>query len=94
MPGPPLLPVCILLPNTRKPGRPTGLDNQTPEKYIELPEKAFIVFRPGSLSRNRRNELTKTRKIYFYENGRRNAVIHQFSPAGLRQDTGAPWETL
>jgi predicted AAA+ superfamily ATPase len=73
-------------------GQATGLDNQTTEKYIDLLEKAFIVFRIGSLSRNLRNELKKSRKIYFYDNGLRNAVINQFSPVGFRQDIGALWE--
>jgi predicted AAA+ superfamily ATPase len=73
-------------------GQLTGLDNETVEKYISLLEKAFIIFRLGSLSRNLRNELKKSRKIYFYDNGLRNAVINQFSPAGLRQDIGALWE--
>lgn len=72
----------------------TGLDNQTTEKYIDLLEKAFIVFRLGSLSRNLRSELKKSRKIYFYDNGLRNAVINQFSPVGLRQDIGALWENF
>jgi predicted AAA+ superfamily ATPase len=75
-------------------GQLAGLDNQTTEKYISLLEKAFIVFRLGSLSRNLRNELKKSRKIYFYDNGLRNAVINQFSPAGLRQDIGALWENF
>jgi len=75
-------------------GQLAGLDNQTTEKYIDLLEKAFIVFRLGSLSRNLRNELKKSRKIYFYDNGIRNAVINQFSPAVLRQDIGALWENF
>jgi uncharacterized protein len=75
-------------------GQLSGLDNQTTEKYIDLLEKAFIVFRLGSLSRNLRNELKKSRKIYFYDNGIRNAVINQFSPAVLRQDIGALWENF
>ena len=75
-------------------GQITGLDNQTTERYIGLLEKAFIVFRLGALSRNLRNELKKSRKIYFYDNGIRNAVINQFSPATLRQDIGALWENF
>jgi len=75
-------------------GQITGLDNQTTEKYIDLLEKAFIIFRMGSLSRNMRNELKKSRKIYFYDNGLRNAVINQFSPVGLRSDTGQLWENF
>ncbi len=75
-------------------GQLCGLDNETIEKYISLLEKAFIIFRLGTLSRNLRNELKKTRKIYFYDNGLRNAVINQFSPAGLRADIGALWENF
>ena len=70
----------------------TGLNNETVEKYITILEKAFIVFRLGSFSRNLRNELKKSRKIYFYDNGIRNAVIRHFHPVELRDDIGALWE--
>lgn len=75
-------------------GQITGLDNQTTEKYVDLLEKAYIIFRLGSLSRNLRNELKKSRKIYFYDNGLRNAVINQFNPITLRSDVGALWENF
>lgn len=75
-------------------GQMSGLDNQTVEHYINLLEKAFIVFRLGTYSRNLRNELKKSRKIYFYDNGLRNAVINQFSPLGMRNDVGALWENF
>ena len=45
-------------------------------------------------SRNLRNELTKKRKIYFYDTGMRNALINNFNPLDLRQDTGALWENF
>ncbi len=75
-------------------GQITGLDNETVEKYISLLEKAFIVFRIGALSRNLRTELKKSRKIYFYDNGLRNAVINQFNTLDLRGDKGALWENF
>ena len=71
-----------------------GIDNETVEKYISLLEKAFIVFRLNSFSRNLRNELKKSRKIYFYDNGIRNAVISQFNPLELRLDAGQLWENF
>jgi len=71
-----------------------GLDKETVEKYIQILEKAFIVFRLNSFSRNLRNELKKSRKIYFYDNGIRNAVINQFSALASRNDTGALWENF
>ena len=67
-------------------------DNQTVERYIDLLEKSFVVFRIGAFSRNLRNEIKKSRKIYFIDNGIRNAVIQNFSPLNLRQDVGALWE--
>jgi predicted AAA+ superfamily ATPase len=69
-----------------------GADIQTIEKYIDMLEKAFIVFRMYALSRNLRNEIKKSRKIYFYDNGIRNAVIGNFLPIESRADTGALWE--
>jgi predicted AAA+ superfamily ATPase len=69
-----------------------GMDAKTIEKYINLLEQAFVVFRLPSFSRNLRNELKSSRKIYFYDNGIRNAVINNFNPVGLRNDTGFLWE--
>jgi len=73
-------------------GQMAGLDNETTEKYINLLEKAFIIFRLSSFSRNLRNELKKSRKIYFYDNGIRNAVLNNFNSLSLRSDVGALWE--
>lgn len=73
-------------------GQLCGLNSETVEKYINLLEKAFIVFRLPAYSRNLRNELKKSYKIYFYDNGLRNAVINQFNPVNLRNDTGQLWE--
>lgn len=71
-----------------------GTDNKTVEKYVDLLEKCFVVFRLNGLSRNLRNELKKGKKIYFYDNGIRNAVIQNFAPIDLRQDMGALWENF
>lgn len=69
-------------------------DKETVERYIYLLEEAYIIFRLSSFSRNLRSELKFSRKIYFYDNGIRNAVINQFNPLSLRNDTGALWENL
>lgn len=71
-----------------------GLDAKTVEKYIVLLEQTFIVYRIGSFSRNLRSELKKSRKIYFYDNGIRNALIANFNQLELRQDVGALWENF
>lgn len=73
-------------------GQLCGLNAETVEKYITLLEKAFIVFRLPAFSRNLRNELKKSYKVYFYDTGLRNAVINQFNPVNLRNDTGQLWE--
>jgi len=69
-----------------------GLNSQTIQRYVDLLEKTFVVFHLRSFSRNVRNELKKSRKIYFYDNGVRNAVLGDFKPLQLRQDAGALWE--
>ena len=71
-----------------------GIDSKTVEKYVDLLEKCYVVFQLNGLSRNLRNELKKGKKIYFYDNGIRNAVIQNFAPLSLRQDVGALWENF
>ena len=66
----------------------------TVEQYIGLLEKSYIVFRLSALSRNLRNEINCSRKIYFYDNGIRNAVLSDFKPLSLRADVGALWENF
>jgi predicted AAA+ superfamily ATPase len=70
------------------------LDKETVEKYIYLLEQAFIIFRLTSFARNLRNELKRSRKIYFYDNGIRNMLISNLTPLQNRQDTGALWENF
>ncbi|MDG2193775.1 MAG: ATP-binding protein [Polaribacter sp.] len=72
--------------------RIVGINKETVENYIDLLEKSFVIFRLHSFSRNLRNELKKSKKIYFYDNGIRNALINNFNPIELRNDVGALWE--
>jgi len=67
-------------------------DKQTVEKYVDLLEQCFVIFKLPAYSKNLRNEIKKSKKIYFYDNGIRNAVIQNFSALALRQDTGALFE--
>lgn len=78
----------------REIGQLIGLDAKTVEKYIDILEKNFIVFRLGSFSRNIRNELKFSKKIYFYDLGIRNAVINDYREVENRDDTGALWENF
>lgn len=71
-----------------------GADPKTVNAYIDILEKAWIVFRLPPLSRNLRNEIKAKNKIYFYDNGIRNAVIKQFQALPIRQDIGVLWENF
>ncbi len=78
----------------RELGEIVGIDPKTVEKYLGILEKAFVIFRLNSFSRNIRNEIKANCKIYFYDNGIRNAIIGQLQPLPLRQDTGQLWENF
>lgn len=71
-----------------------GLDPKTVERYIDILEKSYVVFRLGSFSRNLRNELKSSRKVYFWDLGIRNAVIGNFAQPENRTDLGALWENF
>ena len=71
-----------------------GLTSKTVEKYLDILEKSYIIFRLGSFSRNMRNELKLSRKIYFWDLGIRNAVIGNMAQLENRNDTGALWENF
>ena len=71
-----------------------GTDNKTVEKYVDLLEKCFIIFKLSGFSRNLRTELKRAKKFYFYDNGIRNAILQNFAPLALRQDAGALWENF
>lgn len=69
-------------------------DVKTVDNYIYLLEQVFVVYRLGTLSRNERNEISTKKKIYFYDNGIRNALIGNFNPIVTRNDIGALWENF
>ena len=71
-----------------------GINKITVQKYIDILEKGYIVFRLNSFSRNIRNEIKQNRKIYFYDNGIRNMIIGNFNQLDLRVDKGALWENF
>jgi len=74
-------------------GKQLSMSKNTVEKYLDLLSKVFIIYRLGAFSKNLRKEVTKAGKWYFYDNGIRNALISNFNPLNLRQDTGQLWES-
>lgn len=73
-------------------GQLVGADPKTVEKYVDLLEKAYVVFTLPAFSRNMRNEIRKGRKIFFCDCGIRNAVLGNFLPLESRTDVGVLWE--
>ncbi|KUK96672.1 MAG: Putative ATPase, partial [Parcubacteria bacterium 32_520] len=71
-----------------------GINRITVEKYIDILEQCFILFRINSFSRNLRNEISKSTKIYFYDLGVRNILIKNLNPLDLRNDAGFLWENF
>lgn len=70
------------------------ISRQTVESYVEILEKAFVIFKLTPYSKNLRKEIGKLRKIYFYDLGVRNALIDSLKPISLRNDIGALWENF
>ncbi|MBU4579816.1 ATP-binding protein [Patescibacteria group bacterium] len=64
----------------------------TIERYLELLEQTFVIFRLPAFSSNPRKEIVKSQKIYFWDTGVRNALLNEFSLNPLRSDIGALWE--
>lgn len=75
-------------------GQLIGVSKQTAQSYVEILEKAFIIFKLGPFSRNLRKELGKLRKIYFYDLGVRNSLINNYNSLTLRNDIGVLWENF
>lgn len=71
-----------------------GLARPTVERYLDLLEKVFVIFKVGGFSRNLRKEVTKTSRYYFFDNGIRNSLVQNFNPPALRQDIGQLWENF
>lgn len=75
-------------------GRLLEVDKKTVMNYLDLLEKAFIVYRLKPFARNIRNEINTKRKVYFFDNGIRNAILAAYQPLALRLDVGALWENF
>lgn len=69
-----------------------GISRVTVEKYLNLLEKSFVIFRLPAFSNNLRKEIVKSNKIFFWDTGVRNALIKQFGFSTARGDIGPLWE--
>ena len=74
--------------------RKLSLDRRTVERYIEIFEQSFILYRLYPFSKDRRNEIGKSPKIYFWDLGLRNALINNFEDINIRGDSGALFESF
>ena len=73
-------------------GTQLGMNKNTVERYLDLLEKAYVLYSRRGFSRNLRKEISKSRRYYFYDNGIRNGLINNFNVLTLRDDVGALWE--
>lgn len=73
-------------------GTQLGMSKNTVERYLDLLEKTFVVYRLNGFSRNLRKEISKRSRYFFIDNGIRNALLNNFNPLELRNDTGLLWE--
>jgi len=71
-----------------------ALNRSTVERYLDLLEKVFVIFKVNGFSRNLRKEVIKNSRIYFYDNGVRNSLIQNFNSLNLRNDVGQLWENF
>jgi len=62
------------------------------ERYIDVLEKCFVVFKLDAYSTNQYSEIVKTKKIYFYDVGMRNALISSYPDTDL--NIGGLWENF
>ncbi len=63
-------------------------------RYMDLLEKAYVIFRLSACSKNLRKEISKKDKVYFYDLGIRNAIIDNFNELSERTDSGSLFENL
>ena len=80
--------------STNELAKKLGVDKKTVARYLDLLEKAFVLFRLDGFSRNLRKEINKMSKYYFYDNGIRNALISNFNDLNTRNDIGQLWENF
>lgn len=73
-------------------GTQLGMSKNTVEKYLDLLEKTFVIFKRKGYSRNLRNTISKNHRYYFFDTGIRNVLINNFNPLNLRDDVGVLWE--
>ena len=73
-------------------GAQLGMNKNTVERYLDLLEKAYVLYSRRGFSRNLRKEITKSRRYYFYDNGIRNGLVSNFNALSLRSDVGGLWE--
>ena len=73
-------------------GTQLGISKNTVDRYLDLLEKAFVIYKLIGFSRNIRKEISKNSRYFFYDNGIRNALINNFNPLNMRDDIGMLWE--
>ena len=80
--------------NSNELSKTLGIDNQTVDSYLDMLEKAFVLYKLPAYHTNQRVELKKSKKVYFNDLGIRNALINDFRSVEVRSDSGALFENF
>lgn len=72
--------------------RTLRISRQTIDRYLDLLERSYVIFRLRGFSTNQRKEISKSSKIFFWDTGVRNALLKEFSLSPLRSDIGSLFE--
>ena len=75
-------------------GKALQISHDTVESYLGLFERSFVVFQLGGFSRNLRNEISKSSKVFFWDNGIRNYLASNFNSLTTRTDVGSLFENF
>lgn len=70
-------------------GRVSGFSFPTLKKFINFLEKTYVCRFIRPFYKNKRTEVVKNPKAYFFDTGLRNAVISDFRKTSDRPDSGA-----
>ncbi len=70
------------------------IDTKTVDRYIDLLIKSYIIFKLPPIFKNKRKELSKQNKIFFYDLWIRNIIINNMTSLENRTDIWWLWENF
>ena len=75
-------------------GQISGYDYLTLKKYLNILEKTFICMPLAPFFQNKRKEIVKNPKLYFFDTGIRNYIVNDFKNLSDRADASSLYENF